>query len=63
MTTDEDRFRIRPGRVRDRSGVRPVRVVRPRPKTFLAEVHQAIRRAGGDPNRLGSAGVRRLPSP
>jgi hypothetical protein len=43
-------------RVRDRSGVRSVRAVRPRPKTFLAEVHQAIRRAGGDPNRLGSAG-------
>ncbi|MBN8872628.1 MAG: relaxase/mobilization nuclease and DUF3363 domain-containing protein [Rhodospirillales bacterium] len=56
MATDEDRFRIRPGRVRDRSGVRSVRAVRPRPKTFLAEVHQAIRRAGGDPNRLGSAG-------
>jgi type IV secretory pathway VirD2 relaxase len=56
MATDEDPFRIRPGRVRDRSGVRSVRAVRPRPKTFLAEVHQAIRRAGGDPNRLGSAG-------
>jgi len=38
MATDEDRFRIRPGRVRDRS----VRAVRPRAKTFLAEVHQAI---------------------
>lgn len=56
MATDEDRFRIRPGRVRDRSGVRSVRAVRPRPKTFLAEVHQAIHRAGGDPNRLASAG-------
>jgi type IV secretory pathway VirD2 relaxase len=56
MATDEDRFRIRPGRVRDRSGIRSVHAVRPRPKTFLAEVHQAIRRAGGDPNRLGSAG-------
>jgi type IV secretory pathway VirD2 relaxase len=56
MATDEDRFRIRPGRVRDRSGDRSVQAVRPRPKTFLAEVHQAIRRAGGDPNRLGSAG-------
>lgn len=30
--------------------------VRPRPKTFLAEVHQARRRASGDPNRLSSAG-------
>ena len=56
MATDEDHFRIRPGRVRDRSGGRTVRAVRQRPKTFLAEVHQAIRRAGGDPNRLGSAG-------
>jgi type IV secretory pathway VirD2 relaxase len=56
MATDEDRFRIRLGRVRDRSGSRSVRAVRPRPKTFMAEVHQAIRRAGGDPNRLGSAG-------
>lgn len=56
MATDEDRFRIRPGKVRDRSAARPIRVVRPRPKTFFSEVHQAIRRAGGDPNRLGSAG-------
>ncbi len=56
MASDEDQFRIRPGRVRDRAGGRAVRAVRPRPKTFLAEVHQAIRRAGGDPNRLGSAG-------
>lgn len=56
MATDEDHFRIRPGRVRDRSGARSVRAVRPRPKTFRAEVHQAIRHAGGDPNRLGSAG-------
>lgn len=56
MATDEDRFRIRPGKVRDRSAARPIRVVRPRTKTFFSEVHQAIRRAGGDPNRLGSAG-------
>ena len=56
MASDEDRFRIRPGRVRDRGGVRPGQVVRPRPKTFFAEVHQAIRRAGGNPNRRGSAG-------
>jgi type IV secretory pathway VirD2 relaxase len=55
MANDEDKFRIRPGRVRDRSGKRTARAVRPRPKTFMAEVHQAIRRAGGDPNRLGSA--------
>ena len=56
MASDDDQFRIRPGRVRDRAGGRAVRAVRPRPKTFFAEVHQAIRRAGGDPNRLGSAG-------
>lgn len=56
MATDEDRFRIRPGRVRDRCGGRFVRAVRPRPKTFLVEVHRAIRRAGDDHNRLGSAG-------
>jgi len=56
MASDDDQFRLRPGRVRDRDGGRSVRAVRPRPKTFFAEVHQAIRRAGGDPNRLGSAG-------
>lgn len=56
MATDEDHFRIRPGRVRDRAGRRTTRAVRPRPKSFLSEVHQAIRRAGGDPNRLGSVG-------
>ena len=41
---------------RSRRRAHRARSVRPRPKTFLAEVHQAIRRAGGDPNRLGSAG-------
>jgi type IV secretory pathway VirD2 relaxase len=56
MASDDDQFRVCPGRVRDRAGGRGVRAVRPRPKTFLAEVHQAVRRAGGDPNRLGSAG-------
>ena len=56
MASDDDHFRVRPGRVRDRAGGRAVRAVRQRPKTFFAEVHQAIRRAGGDPNRLGSAG-------
>jgi type IV secretory pathway VirD2 relaxase len=56
MASDDDQFRVRPGRVRDRAGGRSVRAVRPRPLTFFAEVHQAIRRAGGDPNRLGSAG-------
>ena len=47
----DDSIRIRPGRVRDRGPSRPARV-RPRPATFMGEVQQAIRRAGGDPNRL-----------
>ena len=51
----DDTIRIRPGRVRDRGTSRPVRV-RPRPATFIGEVHQAIRRAGGDPNRLAGKG-------
>jgi hypothetical protein len=37
MANDEEHFRIRPGRVRDRAGGRTTRAVRPRPKTFLAE--------------------------
>jgi type IV secretory pathway VirD2 relaxase len=56
MANDEDRFRIRPGKVRDRGAARSPRNVRPRPKTFLAEVHQAIRRAGGNPNQLAGTG-------
>ncbi|BDA84641.1 hypothetical protein Sa4125_21830 [Aureimonas sp. SA4125] len=31
-------------------------MVRQRPKTFIGEVHQAIRRAGGNPNRLAGTG-------
>jgi type IV secretory pathway VirD2 relaxase len=56
MTSDDDHFRVRPGKVGDRGGGRPARMVRQRPKTFIGEVHQAIRRAGGNPNRLGGAG-------
>lgn len=37
-------------------GVRSERAGWPRLKTFLEEVHQAIRCTGGDPNRPGSAG-------
>ncbi len=55
MAHDEDSIRIRPGRVRDRGASRPVRV-RQRPVTFIGEVHQAIRRAGGNPNRLAGRG-------
>ncbi len=56
MANDDDRFRIRPGKVRDRGATRLPRVVRQRPKTFIGEVHQAIRRAGGNPNRLAGTG-------
>ena len=57
MAHEHDSIRIRPGRVRDRGPSRPVRV-RQRPATFRGEVHQAIRRAGGDPNRLAGRGKR-----
>jgi len=56
MASDEDDFRIRPGKVRDRSAPRAPRIVRQRSKTFIGEVHQAIRRAGGDPNRWAEKG-------
>ncbi len=56
MTRDDDHFRIRPGKVRDGGAARPPRVVRQRPKTFIGEVYQAIRRAGGNPNRLAGTG-------
>jgi type IV secretory pathway VirD2 relaxase len=56
MTGDDDSFRIRPGRVRNRGAgatwvARP-RPVRHRPKSFTAQVSLAIRRAGGNPNQL-----------
>ena len=50
MTRDENDLRIRPGKVRDRTQSAP-RVQR-QARGFLADVHRAIRRAGGDPNRL-----------
>ncbi|MBR0900774.1 relaxase/mobilization nuclease and DUF3363 domain-containing protein [Bradyrhizobium tropiciagri] len=56
MAHDEDNFRIHPGKVRDRGGARlragRIGGSRRRPSSFLGEVQQAIRRAGGDPNRL-----------
>ena len=55
MAHEDDSIRIRPGKVRDRGAPRPIRV-RQRPATFVGEVHQAIRRAGGDPNRLAGRG-------
>jgi type IV secretory pathway VirD2 relaxase len=55
MAHDEDKFRIRPGKVRDhgRGQVTPRRigVARGRPTSFVGEVHRAIRRAGGNPNQ------------
>lgn len=55
MTDDSDRFRIRPGRVGNRGGPpagRMPRPVRARPKSFVGEVHAAIRRSGGSPYAL-----------
>lgn len=49
MSNDRDDFRIRPGRPRSR-GTRA-----PRPQSFLQQVQAAVRRAGGNPNRIGSA--------
>ncbi len=51
MSRDDDNFRIRPGKVRDRGSARLPRAVRRRANTFMGEVHQAIRRAGGNPKR------------
>ncbi|ABD56440.1 DUF3363 domain-containing protein [Jannaschia sp. CCS1] len=54
MTRNENDLHIRPGKVRDRAP-RAERVVRPA-RGFLADVHRAIRRAGGDPNKLAGRG-------
>jgi type IV secretory pathway VirD2 relaxase len=55
MARNEDDFRIRPGKVRDRGGGqqagRRIVTARGRPTSFVGEVQQAIRRAGGNPNR------------
>ena len=48
---DSDDFHIRPGRPRSR-GTR----ARSRNLSFVQEVHAAIRKAGGNPNRIGRAG-------
>ena len=56
MARNEDDFRIRPGKARDRSSgresARRIGAARGRPTSFIGEVHQAIRRAGGNPNRV-----------
>jgi type IV secretory pathway VirD2 relaxase len=60
MGHDDDDFRIRPGKVGDRGGLRPGRRraggVRARPTSFAGEAQHAIRRAGGNPYRLSTAG-------
>jgi len=60
MARKEDEFRIRPGRVGDRGGgqiaERRIGAVRGRPTSFVGEVHRAIRRAGGNPNRDSGTG-------
>ncbi|MPZ41771.1 MAG: DUF3363 domain-containing protein, partial [Rhizobiales bacterium] len=60
MAHDEDDFRIRPGKIRDRGGRlgagRRIGGVCGRPASFIGEVHQAIRRAGGNPSRLAGTG-------
>jgi len=60
MVHDEDKFRIRPGRVRDsgdaRTSARRIGTARGRSTSFVGEVYQAIRRAGGNPTRGPNAG-------
>src|ERR1700674_3697828 len=60
MVHDEDKFRIRPGKVRDRgdtrTSARRIGAARGRSTRFVGEVHQAIRRAGGNPHRGPGAG-------
>jgi type IV secretory pathway VirD2 relaxase len=56
MAHDDDDFRIRPGKVSDRGGLRlggrRAGGVRARPTSFAGQMQQAIRRAGGNPYRL-----------
>ena len=60
MARDDDDFRLRPGRIRDRRGARLGRsragVGGDRASSFNGQIQQAIRRAGGNPSRLGDAG-------
>jgi hypothetical protein len=60
MARNEDDFRIRPGRVRNRGGGqqagRRIGATRGRPTSFVGEVQRAILRAGGNPNRDFVAG-------
>src|ERR1700681_834723 len=60
MARNEDDFRSRPGKVRDRGDGqitgRRIGAARGRPTSFVGEVHRAIRRAGGNPNRDPGSG-------
>lgn len=60
MARDDDDFRLRPGRIRDRRGARLGKshagVGDDRASSFNGQIHQAIRRAGGNPSRVGEAG-------
>lgn len=60
MARDDDDFRLRPGKIRDRGnaqiGGRRGASTRGRPTTFAGQIHQAIRRAGGTPSRLNGTG-------
>ncbi len=62
MARDDDDFRLRPGRIRDRDGARiskrRVGSGAGRASTFNGQIQQAIRRAGGNPARLSDAGKR-----
>lgn len=52
MTDQSDDFRVRPGRVGNRgTRINPRGDLRSQP--FLKQVQVAVRRAGGDPNRIG----------
>jgi len=55
MARDENDFRVRPGKVRD-SGGRSGATTRGRSASFAGKVHQAIARAGGNPDRLAGTG-------
>ncbi|MDP2377821.1 MAG: hypothetical protein Q8M36_29720, partial [Reyranella sp.] len=60
MARDDDDFRLRPGKIRDRGsariGGRRAGGLRGRPTSFTGQIQQAIRRAGGDPSRLNGTG-------
>ncbi len=60
MARDDDDFRLRPGKIRDRGsariGGRRTGGVRARPTSFAGQIQQAMRRAGGNPSRLNGTG-------